>query len=53
MARAALLLADVVARADEDLGADAQVLGGGPSGLLERLNLKIGARIMHRLTYAM
>ena len=46
-------LARVVARADEQLGAEAVVLAGGPPALLDALEDLCGGREVERMTWSM
>ena len=43
----------VVKRADEQLGADADVMVGGPQPLVDGLEDRLRGRIVERMTWAM
>ena len=46
-------LGDILRRANEELGADADVLIGGPQLLIEGLEDRLKGRVVERMTWAM
>ena len=46
-------LGDILRRANEELGADADVLIGGPQRLIDGLEDRLKGRVVERMTWAM
>ena len=46
-------LGDILRRANEELGADADVLIGGPQRLVDGLEDRLKGRVVERMTWAM
>jgi len=46
-------LGDILRRANEELGADADVLIGGPKRLVDGLEDRLKGRVVERMTWAM